>query len=247
MTSSLWERMRLATESLAKAAGYYGAGTAEFMVDDASGHFYFLEVNARLQVEHPVTEAITGLDLVQWQLRIAQGEALPSFALSRSDIRGHAIEARIVAEDPAKGFLPSIGEVLAWAEPHAPGVRVDTGYGPGSAVSRYYDSLLAKVIAHGSNRAEAIAKLKAALLDFHILGVRTNIAYVLDILDHPEFQAGRLDTGFLGRHFGEWSSGEPDPAVGWIAERASSGTVSAVGRVPMASAWGAADRFRNVG
>ncbi|HRJ27003.1 MAG TPA: biotin carboxylase N-terminal domain-containing protein [Fimbriimonadaceae bacterium] len=206
----LWSAMREASIRLARAAGYVGAGTVEFMVDEADLKFYFLEVNARLQVEHPVTELITGTDLVQAQLRIAAGERLdlPAGLLAgeRSAISGHSIEARVVAEDPARNFLPSSGKILAWAEPKAPGVRVDTGYGPGGEIPRFYDSLIAKVIVHAPTRPQAIARLRDALRDFHILGVKTNISYLLDVLDHPEFQAGRIDTGFLGREFANWDA-----------------------------------------
>lgn len=253
VAEGLWEEMRKASIALAKAAGYVGAGTVEFMVNEAGTEFYFLEVNARLQVEHPVTEAITGLDLVKWQIRIAQGESLdlPESLMAgrRSAISGHAIEARIVAEDPAAGFLPSVGRLIGWAEPKAPGVRVDTGYGPGAEIPRFYDSLLAKVIAHGSNRLEAIEKLKAALRDFHILGVKTNIPYLLDLLDHPDFRAGKMDTGFLGREFSEWA-----PSEVWPVELADLVAASALGsssgdggaqKPKAAGAWGLSDGFRN--
>ncbi len=249
--SSFWPRMRDAAIALAKAAGYVNAGTVEFMVDEESGKFYFLEVNARLQVEHPVTEAVTGLDLVQWQLRVASGERLdlPSALLEgdRSAIRGHAIEARIVAEDPAKDFLPGAGRIVGWAEPKLPGIRVDTGFGPGSEVSRHYDSLLAKVIAHAETREDAIARLEAALLDFHILGVPTNIAFTLDVLRHPEFRAGRFDTGFLEREFGRWKlSAEIPRELGAILNEA--GANSALTRLDVGSeraAWNLNDGFRN--
>jgi acetyl/propionyl-CoA carboxylase alpha subunit len=212
-----WEAMREASVRLARAAGYVGAGTVEFMLDEASGEFYFLEVNARLQVEHPVTELVTGLDLVRWQLRIARGERidLPAGLMEgrRDALVGHAIEARIVAEDPAAGFMPSVGRLQAWREPKGPGVRVDTGYEAGAEVSRYYDSLIAKVIAHGAVRGEALARLDLALREFHVIGVKTNIAYLLDVIRHPEFVAGRFDTGFLGREFAEWREDETIPAA----------------------------------
>lgn len=213
----LWPLMRDATRALAVRAGYVGAGTAEYLVDEASGAFYFLEVNARLQVEHPVTEAITGLDLVRWQLRIAAGEALdlpPALTEGdRSAIRGHAIEARIVAEDPAANFLPSVGKLLAWTEPSGPGIRVDTGFGPGGEVSRYYDSLLAKTIAHGETRVAACDRLRDALLDFHILGVKTNLGYLIDVLSHSAFASGDFDTGFLGREFKDWQPNLPESGL----------------------------------
>lgn len=248
----IWIAMRDASIKLAKAAGYVGAGTVEFMVDEATGAFYFLEVNARLQVEHPVTEMVTGLDLVQWQIRIAGGERLDlSEALMKGDrlaLNGHAIEVRVVAEDPAKGFMPSVGPIVAWAEPKAPGIRVDTGFGPGGEVSRFYDSLLAKMISAGETRASARQRLRAALSDFHVLGIKTNIEYVLDVLAHPEFVEGTFDTGFLGREFGEWQPSTEIPEVlGSLALLASSSGQSESGTVAEspAPAWGQADGFRN--
>lgn len=247
-SASVWDNMQKAVRSLILASGYTGAGTVEFMFDEASGHFYFLEVNARLQVEHPVTESITGLDLVQWQLKIAAGAELDiSKSLlegKRSALVGHAIEARIVAEDPGASFLPSIGKILAWAEPQSPGVRVDTGYGPGAEIPRYYDSLIAKVIAHGETREQAILKLEGALLDFHILGVKTNISYLLDVIRHPQFRSGDFDTGFLGREFTDWQPSTNIPAelasiadlAGSVTSRASEDTTPGV--------WDLADGFR---
>jgi len=248
----IWNGLRESVDRLVRAAGYTGAGTAEFMFDQASGQFYFLEVNARLQVEHPVTEAITGLDLVQWQLRIADGEALDLprglVAGDRSCIRGHSIEVRIVAEDPSKGFLPSIGKILAWAEPKAPGIRVDTGFGPGSEVTRYYDSLIAKVIAHAESRGASIRRLEAALLDFHILGIKTNIPYLIAILRHPGFQAGDIDTGFLEREFGLWTGETEAPMeLGAIVDFAGTDSKGHDRHtVPVSGAWDAADGFRVV-
>jgi 3-methylcrotonyl-CoA carboxylase alpha subunit len=251
--AGLWEGMKRGVESLIRASGYTGAGTAEFMFDKDSGEYYFLEVNARLQVEHPVTELISCTDLVQWQLRIASGEKLeldePLMAGDRAAINGHAIEARIVAEDPAHGFMPSIGTISAWAEPKRPGVRVDTGFAAGSEVSRYYDSLLAKVIAHGENREQAIDRLIAALEDFHVLGVRTNIAYVLDILRHPGFRSGDIDTGFLGREFSDWSGNDvipPELSNVLAATKAASPQLNnGSGPASRSFAWAISDSFRN--
>lgn len=242
----LWQKMRTSVTNLVRLAGYTGAGTAEFMFDERSGEFYFLEVNARLQVEHPVTELITGVDLVKQQLRIAAGLSIETFPSTRDSIRGHAIEVRIVAEDPAKGFLPSIGKITAWAEPKAPGVRVDTGLGPHGEVTRYYDSLIAKVIAHAPTRDEAIDKLRTALLDFHILGVKTNIAYLLEILAHPRFRAGHLDTGFLERELPAW---QPDatvpPELADIITQPQ-GSASAGATLQPTGVWDSAENFRNV-
>jgi len=192
----------------ATAAGYRNAGTVEFLLDH--DRFYFLEMNTRLQVEHAVTEEVTGLDLVRAQIIVAAGEALPwdQQALSQ---RGHAIEARVYAEDPARGFLPQAGRVLLYREPRLPGVRIDSGIGDGSEVSVHYDPLLAKVIASAESRELARRRLVAALRDFPILGVRTNIPFLLRVLEHQRFRAGEMDTAFLdeeGAAIGERAEGE---------------------------------------
>jgi acetyl/propionyl-CoA carboxylase alpha subunit len=251
--ASLWPELRNSALALAQASGYRNAGTVEFIVDPETGAHYFLEVNARLQVEHPVTEALAGIDLVKWQLRIAGGEELrlPSDLVAgvRSAMRGHAIEARIVAENPSRGFLPSVGRIEGWAEPRIPGVRVDTGFGAGDEVSRHYDSLLAKVIAHAETRDEAISRLRAALMDFHVLGVSTNIAFLLDVLEHPGFRAGSMDTGFLEREFTGWDAG-PIPAAELGAIVRAAGTQDglprpAIVRAADRSAFGLGDGFRS--
>jgi len=245
----MWEEMQKAARQLALASGYVGAGTVEFMVDEPAGKFYFLEVNTRLQVEHPVTEAITGLDLVKWQLRIASGETLSLDADlmsgERRAIVGHSIEARVVAEDPAAGFMPSTGKIVAWAEPKAPGIRVDTGFGPGAEVSRFYDSLIAKVIAHGETRLEAITRLRSALLDFHILGASTNIGYLIDVLSHPDFIVGRIDTGFLSREFHDWRPIGIPPELGSIAGCANAGERPQSSASEADRVWSGSDGFRN--
>ena len=245
----LWPKMRDAALKLVKASGYQSAGTVEFMVDPTTGEFYFLEVNARLQVEHPVTEAITSIDLVKWQLRVASGESLdlsPELRKGeRSALNGHAIEARIVAEDPSKTFLPSAGKILAWIEPKIPGVRIDTGYGPDVEIPRHYDSLLAKVIAHGENREDALQKLEAALLEFHILGVPTNIAYLLDVLKNANFRKGDFDTGFLEREFADWKPCAVVPdELGAIAAQASLETTIRSAGQAASGAWTISDDFR---
>jgi propionyl-CoA carboxylase alpha chain len=181
-----------------QAIGYVGAGTVEFVLD-TSGAFYFLEVNTRLQVEHPVTEEVTGLDLVELQLRIAAGEPLPPEA-TNARISGHAIEVRLYAEDVPAGFVPVTGPLHRFAFAPAPGVRVDTGFRDGSVVSPYYDAMLAKVIAHGRTRAEAAARLARTLERAEIHGVTTNRDLLTAILREPEFLAGRTDTGYLTRH-----------------------------------------------
>jgi propionyl-CoA carboxylase alpha chain len=181
-----------------RAIGYVGAGTVEFVLD-RDGSFFFLEVNTRLQVEHPVTEEVTGLDLVEWQLRIAQGEPLPP-EVTGAAIEGHAIEARLYAEDVAAGFLPVTGVLHRFAIPASPGVRVEAGYGDGSAVSPHYDAMLAKVIARGRTRADAARRLARALEGAEIHGVVTNRDLLAAILREPDFLAGATDTGYLTRH-----------------------------------------------
>jgi propionyl-CoA carboxylase alpha chain len=191
-------RAALATAAVAagRAIGYVGAGTVEFVLD-RDGSFYFLEVNTRLQVEHPVTEAVTGCDLVELQLRVAGGEPLPAEATG-AGISGHAIEARLYAEDVAAGFLPVTGVLHRFAFPG--GVRVETGFGDGSAVSPHYDAMLAKVIAHGRTRTDAARRLARALEEAEIHGVTTNRDLLAAILREPDFLAGATDTGYLTRH-----------------------------------------------
>ncbi|MFE4827205.1 acetyl/propionyl/methylcrotonyl-CoA carboxylase subunit alpha [Streptomyces sp. NPDC056672] len=183
----------------ARSCGYAGAGTVEFIVpgrDPAS--YFFMEMNTRLQVEHPVTELVTGLDLVEWQLRVASGEELP-FAQADITLTGHAVEARICAEDPARGFLPTGGTVLALREPQGDGVRTDSGLSEGSDVGSAYDPMLSKVIAHGPDRATALRRLRAALAGTVTLGVTTNAGFLRRLLAHPSVIAGDLDTGLVER------------------------------------------------
>jgi 3-methylcrotonyl-CoA carboxylase alpha subunit len=185
----------------ARAVGYVGAGTVEFIApgDGGGGDFFFMEMNTRLQVEHPVTEAITGLDLVEWQIRVADGEPLP-LAQDAVTRRGHAIEARLYAEDPARDFLPQPGRLEHVRFPDGAGVRVDTGVRSGDLVSRDYDPMIAKLIAWGATRDVAIARLGRALADTEIAGVRTNRGFLAAIVGHPAFAAGAIDTGFIERH-----------------------------------------------
>ncbi len=177
--------------------GYVGAGTVEFLLDE-DGCFYFMEMNTRIQVEHPVTEMVTGFDVVKEQIRVAAGEPL-SFALVGNRLRGHAIECRVNAEDPARGFQPCPGTVTAYHPPGGPGVRVDTHIYAGYTVPPYYDSLLAKVIVHGNSRAEALARMSQALDSFIVEGVTTTIPFLKRVIHHPDFQAGQVDTKFLTR------------------------------------------------
>jgi acetyl-CoA/propionyl-CoA carboxylase biotin carboxyl carrier protein len=197
VTPELRERLGAEAVALASAVGYQGAGTVEFIADFANpDEHYFLEVNARLQVEHPVTELVTGLDLVELQLRVADGEPLPDFELR---LDGHAIEVRVTAEDAGAGFLPATGPVLGYREPRFAGVRVDSGIERRSVIGTDYDSLLCKVIAHAPDRAGALARLDRALAGTAILGVTTTTSYLRRLLDTPEVRAGALDTGLIGR------------------------------------------------
>ena len=182
----------------AKAIGYVGAGTVEFILD-ASGEFFFLEVNTRLQVEHPVTELVTGLDLVALQLMVAEGKPLPDEAVQAS-LSGHAIEARLYAEDVAAGYLPATGSLLLFDVPSLPGVRIDTGVRTGGQVSVHYDPMLAKVIAHAPTREQAARLLARALAETRVLGVVTNRDLLVGILREQEFLDGHIDTGYLTRH-----------------------------------------------
>ncbi|UZI31095.1 acetyl/propionyl/methylcrotonyl-CoA carboxylase subunit alpha [Streptomyces sp. CA-278952] len=183
----------------ARSCGYAGAGTVEFIVPGADpASYYFMEMNTRLQVEHPVTELVTGLDLVEWQLRVASGERLP-YAQEDITLTGWAIEARVCAEDPARGFLPSGGTVLALREPQGGGVRTDSGLSEGVPVGSLYDPMLSKVIAYGPDRASALRKLRAALADTVILGVPTNAGFLRRLLAHPDVVSGDLDTGLVER------------------------------------------------
>ena len=185
--------------ALAKAVGYRSAGTVEFIVDRAR-NFYFLEMNTRLQVEHPVTESVTGLDLVEWMIRIAAGETLP-WKQSEIRLEGHAIEARVYAEDPARGFLPSIGRLVRYAEPGGEGVRVDSGVYEGAEISIHYDPMIAKVIAEGRTRETARERLIEALDAFHIRGVRHNVGFLSALLGRKRFADGRLSTDFIAEEF----------------------------------------------
>jgi 3-methylcrotonyl-CoA carboxylase alpha subunit len=203
MTSGRRDRMGAAAVAAARAIGYAGAGTVEFIVADATdrdGTFYFMEMNTRLQVEHPVTEMITGLDLVEWQLRVAAGERLP-LAQEQIAFHGHAIEARIYAEDPDRDFLPSIGRIAYLRMPEtSPPVRIDTGVREGDEISRYYDPMIAKLIAWGEDRPAALRRLKAALAEYRVAGVTTNVPFLQRVLGHEAFANARVDTGLIDRY-----------------------------------------------
>jgi len=188
-----------AAVKVGKSCAYIGAGTVEFLVDEEL-NFYFLEMNTRLQVEHPVTEMITGIDLVKEQIKVARGEKL-SFTQEDLQMRGHAIELRVYAEDPMNNFLPDIGKLLQYKKPEGPGVRVDDGYEEGMAIPIYYDPMLAKLIAYGKDRTEAIDRLIRAIDDYRIEGVKNTLAFGRFVLLHPDFVSGKFDTHFVAKHF----------------------------------------------
>ena len=202
MAPELRERMGAAAVRACRAIGYRNAGTVEFLLEQ-DGSYYFLEMNTRLQVEHPVTEMVTGLDLVAWQLRIAAGEAL-DFSQAELTLSGHAIEARLYAEDPARDFLPRTGRVLTWLPPQGPGIRVDHGLAEGLEIGAHYDPLLAKIIAHGRNREEARRRLLRAMEDIVLLGVGHNARFLAHALSHPEFIAAKADTEFIPANMDGW-------------------------------------------
>lgn len=197
ITPQLRTRMLAAAVQAGQTVNYLGAGTVEFLVDVAAGDFVFLEMNTRLQVEHPVTELVTGIDLVEQQFRIAAGQEI-SFVPADVTCRGHALELRIYAED-SKRFLPSPGTITQWHEPTGPGVRVDAGYAAGNKVTPFYDPLLAKLCVHGADRAEALDRGRAAVAAFGIEGLKTNLEFHADMLASAEFSSGDYDTGLVRR------------------------------------------------
>jgi len=203
MTPQLREKMGKAAVAAAKAAGYTNAGTVEFMVD-GNLNFYFMEMNTRLQVEHPITEMTTGIDLAKWQLRIACGEKLKP---KQSDLsqRGHAIECRIYAEDPSNGFLPSIGTLTKVDAPTGPNIRNDTGIYTGMEVTPYYDPMLAKLVTYAENRTESINKMIWALSHYVVMGVTSNISFLKTVIEHEEFKKGNITTHFVDDYFKDWT------------------------------------------
>ncbi len=211
------ERLTSDAVRLARSIGYDSVGTAEFLWEPESGETFFLEMNTRLQVEHPVTEAVTGLDLVAWQIRVAAGDALP---MAQADIvcHGHAIEARIAAEDPANGYAPQVGTVDLYREPDLDGLRVDSGVDTGSDVTPHYDSMIAKVIGSGETRDAALAVLRDGLSRMTVSGIGTNLEFVHDIVGQPAFAAARLHTGFLSDAFPDgWQAHPADERLGAMA------------------------------
>jgi propionyl-CoA carboxylase alpha chain len=199
LTPELRKEMGEAAVRVAKACNYVGAGTVEFLAD-ADLNFYFLEMNTRLQVEHPVTEWITGLDLVEWQIRVARGETLP-FTQDDLKITGHAMELRVCAEDPLDNFLPSVGTLTKYRPPHGENIRVDDGYAEGLEVPIYYDPLLSKVVTYGASRDEAIQRMREAIAGFEVEGVKTTLPFGAFVMDHPAFLSGDFDTKFIDQYY----------------------------------------------
>lgn len=199
LSPQLREQMGKCAVDVAKACNYSGAGTVEFLVDDKL-NFYFLEMNTRLQVEHPVSENITGLDLVKEQIKVARGEKL-SFTQEDLKINGHSIEVRVCAEDPTNNFLPDIGTLSVYKTPSGPGVRVDDSFEQGMDIPIYYDPMISKLIVHGATRPEAIEKMIRAIDDYKIVGVETTLEFCKFVLKHPAFVSGKFDTGFINKYF----------------------------------------------
>ena len=208
LDADLRRRMGEASVAAVRAVGYVNAGTLEFLVDPADRSFYFLEMNTRLQVEHPITEQVTGVDLVKLQLQVAAGAPIP-FTQEQVAQRRHAIECRIYAEDPANGFMPSVGKVLRAVEPVGPGVRVDAGITTGDEVTVHYDPMIAKLIVLGEDRADAVRKMDWALSRYVILGLTTNIPFLHALIGHEIFRRGEATTDFVERYFADW---QPDAA-----------------------------------
>ncbi len=217
LTPEIRERMGRCAVEVARACHYYGAGTVEFIVDEDL-NFYFLEMNTRLQVEHPVTEQITGLDLVKWQIMVAQGEKLP---LQQPDLRilGHAVEVRVYAEDPRNSFLPDIGRLKTYVRPQGIGVRVDDGFEQGMDIPIYYDPMIAKLVTFGKDREEAIARMIRAIDEYQVTGIETTLGFCRFVMEHPAFRSGKFDTNFVNRYF--------TPAVLQNSENTGEGAVVA--------------------
>lgn len=229
-------RLGEAACTVARSVGYSGAGTVELLVEaGAPEDFFFIEMNTRLQVEHPVTELVTGIDLVEQQLRVAAGEPL---GLTQDDVRltGHAVEARVYAEDPARGFLPTAGRVLLLDEPSGDGVRVDSALAVGGEVGSTYDPMLAKVVAWGPDRPTALARLDAALASTTVLGLTTNVPFLRRLVAHPEVRAGRLDTGLIERHLDELAAPARVPDAALVAALRATADRTGTG-VSAGSAW----------
>ncbi len=231
LTPEIRKEMGRCAVQVAKACNYVGAGTVEFLLDE-NKNFYFLEMNTRLQVEHPVTEMITGLDLVKEQIKVAQGEKL-SFAQDDLKINGHAIEVRVYAEDPANNFLPDIGKLIRYIRPQGPGVRVDDGFEEGMNIPIYYDPMIAKLITYGSNRQEAIQRMIRAIDEYIIVGPQTTLPFCSFVMKHQAFTSGNFDTHFVNNYFKpemlrQEGSEEEQLAAALVAEYIQSSATSSV-------------------
>ncbi|KAJ2797727.1 hypothetical protein H4R21_004204, partial [Coemansia helicoidea] len=234
----------------ARAVGYVGAGTVEFIMDDASQQFYFMEMNTRLQVEHPVTEMVTGTDLVQWQLEVAAGNRLPQLQ-DEIACTGHAFEARIYAENPDNGFLPDTGRLVHLATP-APSadVRVETGVQAGDAISVHYDPMIAKLVVRGADRQAALRVLRKALAEYEVVGLHTNIGFLRRLAQSPDFVAARVETGFIDKHVAELFPPAARPAMPAVVQAALAAIIDSNTRAARATAggaaspWAAVDSFR---
>jgi len=245
----LRSRLASAASAIAAAAGYTNAGTVEFLLDE-EGRFYFLEMNTRLQVEHPVTEAVTGIDLVEWQIRIARGERLAIDPLRALTPRGHAIECRIYAEDPDSGFMPSPGRITALAPPAGPGIRDDSGFEAGDEVPVFYDALISKLVASGADRPQAMARMRRALAEYDVRGIRTTVPFFRWLLDQPLFLDAAFHTEFLdtllqqrrGTSFSAQESSLREVALvaaALYASRLAPGVESGFSRIPVDASSGA--------
>jgi 3-methylcrotonyl-CoA carboxylase alpha subunit len=241
--------MGAAAVQAAQAVGYTNAGTVEFIVTP-DAQFYFLEMNTRLQVEHPITEWVTGVDIVQWQFRIAAGAALP-FAQSDLSQRGHAIECRLYAEDAPHGFLPATGPLLTFIPPTGIGVRVDSGVTSGDRITIHYDPMIAKIIVHAPDRAAALARMDQALQSTVLLGTTTNLDFLRALLNHPVFVAGEVYTAFIEAHLSELIPADAPTApelaliaAAWAESQVTAAAPSAVSAAPSADPWARADGWR---
>ncbi|HZQ09049.1 MAG TPA: acetyl-CoA carboxylase biotin carboxylase subunit [Anaerolineae bacterium] len=249
LDQKLRAKMGAAAVAAARAVNYENAGTIEFIVDPETRAFYFLEMNTRLQVEHPITEMTTGFDLVQWQLRIAQDERLP-FQQEELQARGHAIECRIYAEDPANGFLPATGRALEFELPNIPGVRADTGIARVDEITAFYDPLLVKLIAYAETRQNAIQRMQDALRGVVLLGITTNLDFLQAVLAHPIFRKGQATTRFIEENFAAWKPITEIPQEVWIAaalldlQQSASASVLPTAANDPYSPWQSANAFR---
>jgi acetyl/propionyl-CoA carboxylase alpha subunit len=255
LTAALRSRMGKAAVTAASASGYRNAGTIEFLLEGTGeeAHFYFLEMNTRLQVEHPITEEVTGTDLVRAQILVAGGEPLP-WVQSQLATRGHAVECRVYAEDPRQGFLPQAGRLLAYREPQGPGIRVDAGVEAGDDIPVHYDPLIAKLVTSGGTREMAIMRASAAIQRFVVLGVSTNVPFLSRLLAHRRFRSGEIDTTFVEQELPDLIAAPSADAVvnavaaaGWAASRRHSvGLVrqGGAGQVEASDPWSTLEGWR---